>query len=137
MQVWIYFIALIISLVIAFKYTFFDYQFIPASFWTGCTFLLMRIWFDFPSTTPKIIYWFFTITLLLTGITGYLFGEDSLATQIVLTPFNLIIGVVLLFLLIGGLLGGLSNSNSTKNTTYSVKGTFDGKNFEAKAKKDK
>ncbi len=142
MQVWISFIAVIISLIMGFKYSiFFDNQFILGSFWLGCALLIMGIWLIEPSTMAGIIYWIITISFLATGIIGYLFGEDSPAAKIAFAPIFLIIGVPLLFLLIGGLLsgllGGLSNSNSTKNTTYSVKGTFDGKNFEAKAEKDK
>ena len=156
MKAWIYLIAIImlpISFIMMNKYFWFDYNDIASSFWLGCMLLSLGIWWGYINTDEKgrnhnsispmfnIIYWIIAISFLLTGITGYLFGEDSLARQITSAPIILIIGVPLLFLLIGGLLsgllGGLSNSNSTKNTTYSVKGTFDGKNFEAKAKKDK
>ena len=135
------------------KYLWFDYDYIALCFWLGLSFISLGIWWGYIMTDEfgrnhnsispmfNIIYWIIAISFFATGITGYLFGEDSLATQIASAPIILIIGVPLLFLLIGGLLsgllGGLSNSNSTKNTTYSVKGTFDGKNFEAKAKKDK
>ena len=143
MKAWISFIALVISFIMMNKYFWFDYQTIASDFWLGCMLLSLGIWWgqigDTDDLSPMfiIIYWIIAISFFATGITGYLFGEDSLATKIASAPIILIIGVPLLFLLIGGLLGGLSNSNSTKNTTYSVKGTFDGKNFEAKAKKDK
>tara|TARA_Y100000768_G_scaffold325250_1_gene262184 strand:- start:68 stop:517 length:450 start_codon:yes stop_codon:yes gene_type:complete len=149
MKAWISFIALFISFIMANKYFWFDYEYIASSFWFGCWLISLGIWWRYinideyrrnhNSISPmfNIIYWIIAVSSFATGITGYLFGEDSLASQIASAPIILIVGVPLLFLLIGGLLGGLSNSNSTKNTTYSVKGTFDGKNFEAKAKKDK
>ncbi len=143
MKAWISFITLFISFIMMNKYFWFDYEYIASSFWFGCMLLSLGIWWgqiaDTDDLSPMfiIIYWIIAVSSFATGITGYLFGEDSLATQIASAPIILIVGVPLLFLLIGGLLGGLSNSNSTKNTTYSVKGTFDGKNFEAKAKKDK
>tara|TARA_B100000925_G_scaffold280940_1_gene252164 strand:+ start:419 stop:880 length:462 start_codon:yes stop_codon:yes gene_type:complete len=153
MKAWILFIAFFISFILTNKYFWFDQNDSAAYFWLGFSMLSLGIWWGYISTDEfgknhnsdspmfNIIYWIITISFLATGITGYLFGEDSLATRIAAAPIILIIGVPLIFLLIGGLLsgllGGLSNSNSTKNTTYSVKGTFDGKNFEAKAKKDK
>ena len=153
MKAWILVIAFFISFIMATKSTLFDYQFSASSFWCGCMFISLRIWWRYINTDEmgrvdddispmfNIIYWIIAISFFATGITGYLFGEDSLARQIASAPIILIIGVPLIFLLIGGLLskllGVLSNSNSTINTTYSVKGTFDGKDFEAKAKKDK
>ena len=150
MKVWIPFITLLISVILFFKNFLSLGDDVEGLFWFGCALLSLGIlWRNLfidewgnkhdngVSPIGNIIYWIITISLLLTGITEYLFGEDSLAFKIAFSPLVLMIGVPLIFLLIGGLLGGLSNSNSTKNTTYSVKGTFDGKNFEAKAKKDK
>ena len=119
-----------------------DYEGYVQDFWMGCGWLSIAILlgnFD-PSVFPItiIIMWIFAISCFALSITEYLYGDDSLAYRIAGAPFALIIGVPLIFLLIGGLLGGSSSSSSTeKSTTYSVKGTLDGIDFKAKVQKDK
>ena len=128
-----------------------DYEDYVKTFWLGCLFLSAAIFLrnlniplreyskaasPFPITI--IIMWIFAISCFALSITEYLYGDDSLAYRIVGAPVVLIIGVPLIFLLIGGLLGGSSSSSSTeKSTTYSVKGTLDGIDFKAKVQKDK